>query len=145
MFLGIGNLVNPQAIAVTKANAFAAAKVVLGLEEPQTTLMMIAQNYTNFVIPKTNRALTVPQILGDLEFSRFVSAAKDATNPSIESKIDKAVTSEFGLTDSPLGISNWIIYAGLAAGGYYLYKKKKLPFMKKQIPAALIPTPPKAG
>ncbi len=122
-----GNLVNPQAIALTRSSAYIAAKMVMGLAAPQAQLLMVANNYTKFIIPKLNRAATVPQILGDLDFSRFISQAKDATDSSLESKIEKgakSIAGEFGLHDTPLGVPNWIVYLGLGGAAYYFYKKR---------------------
>ncbi len=146
MFLGIGALVNPQAIALTKANAYRAAQVVLGTSAPQSQAMKAAVDYTNFIAPKLSRAATVQQILGDLDFTRFVTAAKEASDPSIESKILKAEKSmDFGLSGHVLGLPNWLLYSGLGAAGYFYYKKKKsgggFKLFSKPLTAI---TPPKA-
>jgi|SRR6187402_2301680 len=129
MFLGIGALVNPAAIQLTKANAYTAAKVVLGLNAPQTQLMKIAEDYTRHIIPRANRAPTVPMILGDFEFSKFVSQAKDGIDGAASAKIEntaRMLGGSFSLGDSLLfGIPNYLLYAGLGAAGYWYVKKKK--------------------
>ncbi len=125
MFLGLGNLINPAAIALTKSNAFQAARVVLGLNAPTATALSIAEKYTAWVIPQTNRALTVQQILGDVNFSRFVSEGQDSAKPD---KIEKLLSGggSYGLTDSlAFGIPNWILYGAGGYFGYRYYKKKK--------------------
>ncbi len=127
MFLGFSGLVNPQAVALTKSNAYIAAKIVLGLNAPMVQLLKAAADYTTYAIPKLNRAASVQQILGDLEFARITSQAKDSTTGSVSDKIakvEKEMTG-LGLNAAPLGVPNWLLYAGAAAGGYYLYKKKK--------------------
>jgi hypothetical protein len=128
MFLGLSNLVNPAAIALTKANAYQAAKVVLGLNEPTSTLLSIAEKYTAFVLPQTNRALTVQQILGDVNFSRFVDEGKNGPvdHPSAIAKVENALESKFGLSDAFLfGIPNLVTYGALGYVGYRYYKKRQ--------------------
>lgn len=140
----LSNLVNPQAIQLTKANAYRAAQIVLGTSAPQSQLIQVASQYTAFVIPRANRALSLQQILGDVDFVRFTSAAKDSTDSSVSEKISKAekmVNGEFGLSESPLGVPNWLVYAGLGVGGYFLYKKKKTAgwkFFSKPVTAAAV-------
>lgn len=148
MFLGIGNLVNPAAIQLTKANAYQAAKVVLGLNADSTTLRTIAERYTAFAIPRLNRAASVPQILSDLDFSRFVSEGKDGPPQKTIDKVDKLLgSSSYGLGDSLfLGIPNFVLYGGLGYLGYRYYKKKKatggLSFFKPQAVASpALPSP----
>lgn len=150
-YLGFGNLVNPQAIALTRSNAYQAARIVMGIGAPITQAMSAAQAYTNFIIPKLNRAATVQQILGDLDFARFVSQAKDAADGSASdkvAKVEKEISGEFGLGDHLLGIPNYLLYGGLLVGGYFYYKKKKKSggfnwFKKKALsaPASLVPSP----
>lgn len=128
MFLGIGALVNPQAIQLTRANAYTAASIVMGTEAPQSQKMQVAVQYTNQVLPKLNRFATVPQILSDLTFTQVVSQVKDAADPTVSEKIAKAekeIGGEFGLTDHLLGIPNYLLYGGLAVAGYFYWKKKK--------------------
>lgn len=130
MFLGVGmgNLINPAAIALTKANAFQAAKTVLGLNAATATCLAIAEKYTAWVLPQTNRALTVQQILGDVNFSRFVSEGQDsaAGHKSTVDKVESALESKYGLFDSLLfGIPNIAIYGGLGYLGYRYWKKRK--------------------
>ena len=128
MFGNIGVLVNPAAIQLTKANAYTAAKMVLGLSTPQSQLVTVATNYTNSVIPKISRALSVQQILGDIDFVKFTAAAKDGTDSSVSDKIAKEeskIAGSIGFSDSPLGVPNWIVYGGLGAAAYWYYKKRK--------------------
>ncbi len=145
MFLGIGNLVNPAAIALTKTNAYQAAKVVLGLNAPTPTLLSIAEKYTAFVIPQANRALTVPQILGDINFTRFVSEGKDAGEVSKLDKVLSGGSSSYGLTDSiAFGIPNWVLYGGVGVLAYRYYRKKRaaggLKLFGGAAPASVVPT-----
>ncbi len=149
MMYGLSNLVNQAAIQLTKRNAYTAAQIVLGTDAPKTQLMTVATNYTNSVIPKANRALSVQQILGDLDFTHFTAAAKDATDTSVSKKIADAEKSmsSFGLAESPLGLPNWLLLAGVGVGGYYLYKKKKSSGWKlfsKPTAAAVATAVPKA-
>ncbi len=146
MFLGFSGLVNQQAIALTKANAYTAAKVVLGLNAPMVQLLKAASDYTAYAIPRLNRAATVPQILSDLKFAEIASQAKDSTTGSVSDKIakaEKAVSGSLALGDAPLGVPNWLLYAGAAAGGYFLYKKKKASgwkFFSKPSGASVVPS-----
>ncbi len=145
-FLGFGALVNPQAIALTRANAYQAARIVLGISAPIHQAMKAANEYTAFIQPKLNRAATVQQILGDLDFAQFVARAKEAAEPSLSEKIMKAEKdmSGFSLQGNLLGVPNWLLYGGLAVGGYFYYKKKKAGggFKFFSTPAAAV-TPPK--
>ncbi len=145
MFLGFSGLVNPAAIQLTKANAFQAAKVVLGLNAPTTTLLRVADSYTRFVIPQTNRALSVQQILGDVNFSRFISEGKDATDAKT-GKLDKILggdSHDFSLGGSALfGLPNWLLYGGAGYVAYRAYKKHKTTgkWFGGATPAAAVPT-----
>ncbi len=139
---GMGNLVNPQAIQLTKANAYTAAKIVLGTSAPQSQLIQVATQYTQSVIPHANRALTVPQILGDIDFLKYTSAAVSGSDSSVSDKIAKAESSlKLGLGGSALGVPNWLLYTGIGVGGYFLYKKQKSSgwkFFSKPVAAASV-------
>ncbi len=128
MFLGFHGLTNPQAIQLTKANAYRAAQIVMGTGAQQSQLYKAATDYTNFIAPKLNRYATVQQIITDPEFAMFVSRAKDG-NETVSEKIERA-NSAFGLSDSLLfGIPNWVLYGAAGFLGYQYYKKHgfKLP------------------
>ncbi len=127
MFLGVGNLVNPAAIQLTKANAYQAAKIVLGLNTDSATLRSAADKYSAFVIPRLNRAASVQQILSDIDFARFTSEAKDGPPQKTIDKVDKLLGGgNYGLGDSLFfGIPNFVLYGGLSYLGYRYYKKRK--------------------
>lgn len=148
MFLGIGNLVNPAAIQLTKANAYQAAKVVMGLNTDSATLRAVADKYTAFIIPRLNRAASVQQILSDLDFARFVSEGKDGPPQKTVDKVDKLLGGgSYGLTDSLFfGIPNWVLYGGGGYLAYTYYKKKKASggfsfFKTKTTAAPALPSP----
>ena len=143
MFGNIQGLVNPAAIAVTKANAFQAAKVVLGLNAATATCLQIAEKYTAWVLPQTNRALTMQQILGDVNFARFVEEVQNGTPAKTVDKVDKLLGGGgYGLSDSLLfGIPNWVLYGGAGYFAYTYYKKRggigfKMPAVPSATPAA---------
>ncbi len=146
-FLGFSGLVNPQAIQLTKANAYRAAQITLGTSAPMSQLTQVATEYTNRVTPKLNRYATVQQILGDIEFTQVVAKVKEGTDPTVSEKISmvEKEISGFGLQGHLLGVPNWLLYAGLGTAGYYFYKKKKsggaFKFFSKPVAAI---TPPKA-
>lgn len=128
-YLGsLGNLINPQAINLTRANAYAAAKIVLGTAAPQAELIKVATNYTNYIVPRVNRAQSVQQILGDTQFSVFTSQASDHSGEGAAAsqikRTESQVASTFGPAEAPLGVPNWLLYGGVAVAGYFYYRKK---------------------
>lgn len=140
MFGEFGVLVNQQAIALTKANAYTAAKIVLGTAAPQSQLVQVATAYANYIVPKVNRAQTVQQILGDIEFATFTSQATTPSGTAAAGEIGKAkesIKSTLGIGEAPLGIPNWLLYTGLAAGVYWYYKKRGMPVAV--VPTAVVP------
>lgn len=135
-----GVLVNQAAIALTKANAYTAAKIVLGTAAPQSELMQVAMAYTNYIIPKVVRAQSVQQILGDIEFSTFTSQATTTSGTPAAGEIGKAkesIKSALGIGEAPLGVPNWLIYTGIAAAGYWYYKKHGTPL--PPAPVSVVP------
>ncbi len=121
-------LINQAAIALTRANAYAAARQVLGAKTPTDVLFTAADDYLKFVVPKTNRALMTPEIVHDINFFKIAKAAKSA---GAEAKKEKDAgpliePGSFGLTESMFGdIPNYLIYGGVAAVGYWYYRKHK--------------------
>lgn len=125
---GMDSLVNPQAIQLTKANAYKAAQIVLGTSASQAQLIRTANDYTNSVIPKLNRAASVGQIVGDPDFATFASRAKDSLDASPSEKIAKVEKEMKGVMDpsgTTFGVPNLIVYGGVAAAGYWYWKKRK--------------------
>lgn len=123
--MGLGNLINASAVATLKANAYQAAKQVLGPKTKDSILMQASDQYAAFVIPKTNRALSVYEIVHDFNFVRIAKAAKETPDKSMASKFS-AIESDFSLGHSLIGgIPNWLLYGGLGYVGYRYYKNKK--------------------
>jgi hypothetical protein len=73
----IDGLINPSAISLLKANAYQAAKQVLGARTKDDILYKVVDTYAAFTIPKTNRALTVFEIAHDMNFKRIANKTRD--------------------------------------------------------------------
>lgn len=127
-------LINPSAVALLKGNAYAAARQFLkGATE--STMQKAADDYVKFVQPKTSRALSVAEIVRDANFQRIARSAKESPK-----KID-AGDSGFGGTMFG-SIPNVVLYGGIAAVGYYLWKKHKKKKRKttRRSKASTVPT-----
>lgn len=93
-----------------RSNAYNAAK----MSDPTadvTTLYTIATDYMHLVQPHVNRALTTQQIAHDPQFLVTVARVKNAA---------KAGSGSGGEVVG--AIEGVILLAGLAVGGWYLYK-----------------------
>lgn len=126
MFLGFGALVNQAAIAMTRNNAYQAAKVVLGPKASQDVLFKAADDFVRFVQPRTNRALQTVEIVHDMNFARIAKAAQSSEEKSLKDQIKEGADSlNIGLNDSlAFGIPNYLLYGAIAVGGFLLWKKK---------------------
>ncbi len=126
---GLGVLVNQAAISMTRANAYNAAKQALGPKASAAVVYEAGDNYLKYVIPRTNRALTVFEISRDINFRRMLDAAKEAGAAKAISKAKDADpildVSDYSLTGSLFGsVPNYLILGVAAAGGYWYWKKK---------------------
>lgn len=124
-FMGVGNLINANAISTLKANAYQAAKVVLGRAASEEALMKAADDYAAFVIPRTNRALNVGEIVRDFNFKRIATGAK--SEASVKGKVSKLIdTHDWSLGGSIFGnIPNLLLYGAAGYVGYRYYNKRK--------------------
>lgn len=104
-------LINPQAIALLRSNAYNAAKAIAPTADV-SMLYTISADYVKFVQPRTNRALMTNEIMHDPTFLMIANKVKNAA---------KADTGEHvGIFGKVEGV---LAFGALAVGGWWLYKK----------------------
>ena len=105
-------LINPQALALLRSNAYNAARA-LDPKGDVTTLYTISNDYVKLVQPRINHALSTQQIEHDPQFLMIVD------------KVKRAAAGDMGATGSGIlgTVESVVLVVGLGLGGWWLYKK----------------------